>query len=145
VGFISALERRGFDPDAIFTVPVKRGDWIRVAGGLLDPGFYTNNALPTGKGYGWYIRRLKQCVDKAYEASGGERVLLIGHSAGGWLARAALGDGIWANPGPEEGRSSPMFGYYWSHTSSTAKCGDLCDSRCPRVYQRDVPRRILEG
>ncbi len=26
---------------------------------------------------------------------GGERVLLVGHSVGGWLARAALGDGSW--------------------------------------------------
>ena len=103
VGFISALERRGFDPEAIYTVPVKRGDWIRVAGGLLDVGFYTNKALPTGKGYGWYIRRLKQCVDEAYEASGGEKVLLIGHSAGGWLARAAMGDGTWTDADPEEG------------------------------------------
>ena len=96
VGFISALERRGFDPEAIYTVPVKRRDWVRVAGGLLDPGFYTNKALPTGRGYGWYVRRLQQCVNEAYEASGGEKVLLIGHSAGGWLARAAMGDGVWA-------------------------------------------------
>lgn len=103
VGFISALERRGFDPEAIYTVPVKRGDWIRVAGGLFDLGFYTNKALPTGKGYGWYIRRLKQCVDEACEASGGEKVLLIGHSAGGWLARAAMGDGTWADADAEEG------------------------------------------
>lgn len=92
-GFISALERRGFEN--ISTVPVKRSDWVRVAGGLLDMGFYTNSALPTGRGYGWYIKRLKECVDIAYEESGGERVLLIGHSAGGWLARAAMGDGTW--------------------------------------------------
>lgn len=92
-GFVSALERRGFE--TISTVPVKRSDWVKVAGGLLDLGFYTNTALPTGRGYGWYIQRLKECVDAAYEESGGERVLLIGHSAGGWLARAALGDGTW--------------------------------------------------
>ena len=36
VGLVSALERRGFDPDLIFTIPVQRSDWIRVAGGLLD-------------------------------------------------------------------------------------------------------------
>ena len=95
VGLASALERRGFAPDLISTVPVRRSDWVRVAGGLLDLDFYSNSAKPTGGGYGWYIQRLKDTVDEAYENSGGERVLLLGHSAGGWLARAAMGDGAW--------------------------------------------------
>eukprot|EP00559_Dactyliosolen_fragilissimus_P002858 CAMPEP_0184859672 /NCGR_PEP_ID=MMETSP0580-20130426/4665_1 /TAXON_ID=1118495 /ORGANISM="Dactyliosolen fragilissimus" /LENGTH=363 /DNA_ID=CAMNT_0027356453 /DNA_START=69 /DNA_END=1160 /DNA_ORIENTATION=- len=94
-GFLAALERRGFDPSLLSIVPIQRRDWLRVAGGLTDWNFYTGNALPTGASYGWYIQRLKQTVDEAYENSGGQRVLLIGHSAGGWLARAALGDGIW--------------------------------------------------
>ena len=68
-----------------------------MAGGLLDiPAFYTNNAKPTGRGYGWYIDRLKQSVDQAYEESGGEKVILMAHSAGGWLARAAMSDGVWS-------------------------------------------------
>lgn len=94
VGLVSALERRGFDPDRIFVVPVKRADWLRVAGGVLDvPDFYTNTARPTGRGYGWYVRRVKETVDEA--AADGDRVLVLGHSAGGWLARAAMGDGTW--------------------------------------------------
>jgi hypothetical protein len=98
VGLRTVLSRRGFDIDAVYTVPVKRSDWIRVAGGLLDiPNFYTGNALPTGLGYGWYVKRLKDTVDLAHEKSGGEKVLLLAHSAGGWLARAALGDGVWCN------------------------------------------------
>ncbi len=68
-----------------------------MAGGLQDiPAFYTNNAKPTGRVYGWYIDRLKQSVDQAYEESGGEKVILMAHSAGGWLARAAMSDGIWS-------------------------------------------------
>jgi len=97
VGLKSVLSRRGFEASKIYTIPVQRSDWIRVAGGLLDiPDFYTGNAQPTGLGYGWYIKRLKESVDKAYEESG-EKVLLLGHSAGGWLARAALGDGVWCD------------------------------------------------
>lgn len=96
VGLRSVLGRRGFDLDAVSTVPVKRGDWVRVAGGLIDPGFYRGDARPSGPGYGWYVDRLKREVDLAYEAGGGEeRVMLIGHSAGGWLARAAMSDGTW--------------------------------------------------
>mmetsp|Transcript_31578 Transcript_31578/g.76248 ORF Transcript_31578/g.76248 Transcript_31578/m.76248 type:complete len:447 (-) Transcript_31578:4864-6204(-) len=96
VGLRSVLARRGFQEDQIYTVPVQRSDWIRVAGGLLDiPDFYLGNAKATGKGYGWYVQRLKETVDLAYEQSGGEKVLLLAHSAGGWLARAAMADGTW--------------------------------------------------
>eukprot|EP00536_Pseudo-nitzschia_multiseries_P001052 jgi/Psemu1/294262/fgenesh1_pm.13_\ len=111
VGLISVLARRGFDPDQIYTVPVQRSDWIRVAGGLLDvPGFYLGTAKPTGPGYGWYVKRLRETVDRAYReqkpqsADGNgnrnaapQKVLVIGHSAGGWLARAAMADGVWCD------------------------------------------------
>lgn len=98
VGFKAVLSRHGFDPNRIYTVPIQRSDWIRVAGGLFDiPNFYTGNTLPTGRGYGWYLQRLKETVDAAHEESGGEKVLLVAHSAGGWLARAALGDGTWCD------------------------------------------------
>jgi hypothetical protein len=97
-GLVAALEKRGFQPELISTVPVKRADWLRVAGGLFDLNFYRGSARPTGGGYGWYIQRLQQQVDEAFENSGGTQpVLLIGHSAGGWLARAAMGDGAWCN------------------------------------------------
>ena len=96
VGLVSVLQRRGVQN--VHIVPVARADWIRVAGGLLDvPAFYTNQALPTGRGYGWYLQRLKDTVNAAYEASGGRKVILLGHSAGGWLARAAMGNGVWEN------------------------------------------------
>lgn len=103
VGLRACLERRGFDAKKIYTVPIQRPDWIRVAGGLLDiPDFYTCNAKPTGLGYGWYIDRLKKTVDLAFEESGGEKVILIGHSAGGWLARAAMGNGDWDHQSTEK-------------------------------------------
>lgn len=103
VGLVAALERRGFNPELIFTIPIERSDWIRVAGGLLDWNFYTNKALPTGGGYGWYVQRFRDTVDRAYDSAtigtdndnNSGRVLVIGHSAGGWLARAGMGDGLW--------------------------------------------------
>lgn len=95
VGLVAALERRGFDPELITTIPVQRRDWVRVAGGLLDVNFYTNKALPTGSGYGWYLKRFRDTIDEACAKSGGQRVFVIGHSAGGWLARAGMADGVW--------------------------------------------------
>jgi len=82
IGLVSALERRGFSPNLVQIVPVRRVDWARVAGGLLDPSFYRGEALPTGKGYGWYVQRVRETIDQAYMEGGGEKVLLLGHSAG---------------------------------------------------------------
>lgn len=70
------------------------------------PDFYTGNAKPSGLGYGWYLKRLKKVVDEAYEESGGEKVVLMGHSAGGWLARAAMADGLWSVEDGAEVRTS---------------------------------------
>ncbi|OEU09722.1 hypothetical protein FRACYDRAFT_149314, partial [Fragilariopsis cylindrus CCMP1102] len=95
----SVLAKRGFTKSQIYTIPVQRHDWIRsIAGGLLfdTRNFQQCTTQPDGVAYGWYIKRLKEMVDVAYNESGGQKVLLIGHSAGGWLARAAMGDGIWS-------------------------------------------------
>ncbi len=67
-----------------------------MAGGLFDiPNFYTMTCTPEGLGYGWYIKRLRRTIEEMHQKSGGERCLLLSHSAGGWLARACLGDGSW--------------------------------------------------
>jgi pimeloyl-ACP methyl ester carboxylesterase len=39
--------------------------------------------------------RTEKKVIESFEKSGGEKVTLVGHSAGGWLARAILGEGLW--------------------------------------------------
>lgn len=69
-----------------------------------------------GLGYGWYLERLKETVDLAYEESGGQKVLLIGHSAGGWLGRAAMGDGSWSEVNDEEGITQKI------RTSDRVRC-----------------------
>ena len=83
-GFCTALMRRGFEN--ISVMPLQRYEWIRVAGGLFDiPNFYTGNCKPDGMGYGWYIKRLRSTIEKAYQNAGSEeKVIVIGHSAGGW-------------------------------------------------------------
>ena len=96
-GFVAVLARRGFDPNLIRVLPLERYEWIKVARGLFDiPNFYTGNCRPEGLGYGWYVKRLRRTIEEAYVNAGNkEKVIVIGHSAGGWLARAALGDGSW--------------------------------------------------
>ena len=89
-GFCAVLARRGFDDVTVVGLP--RWEWIRVAGGLFDLDFWLNRQRPDGRAYGWYIKRARETICAARERSGG-RVLVIGHSAGGWLARATLGEG----------------------------------------------------
>lgn len=101
-GLAAALERRGIQRVAV--VPIKRADWINVARGLSDPKFLLGDAQPEGSTYGWYIAAAKRTVEetvaarRAESSSGDARVVLVGHSAGGWLARGlcvAAGD-AWA-------------------------------------------------
>lgn len=43
-------------------------------------------------GYSWYLDKVAATVESALKDSGACQVDLIGHSAGGWLGRAFLGD-----------------------------------------------------
>ena len=99
-GLCAALRRRGFDDVTVVDLP--RWEWVRVAAGLLDPLFWLCKQEPDGLAYGWYVRRARDTIDAAHRRSD-QRVLVLAHSAGGWLARAALGDGEWC---PSGGRTS---------------------------------------
>jgi pimeloyl-ACP methyl ester carboxylesterase len=92
-GFRAALQRRGFTDVRI--LPVERIEWARVIFGLILAIVWRPLATPSGPAYNWFVQRLRNAVDEAHAQSGGERVLLVGHSAGGWLARAMLADGTW--------------------------------------------------
>jgi pimeloyl-ACP methyl ester carboxylesterase len=95
VGFQAALKRRGVQ--GVSVVPISRPDWLGVARGLSDPKFLSGDAQPEGPAFSWYIDKARQCIEEAVaerrRASAGKsdgRVVLVGHSAGGWLARALL-------------------------------------------------------
>ena len=56
-GLVSCLARRGFDDVTVLDLP--RWEWVRVAGGLTDPDFYTCQQRPTGRAYGWFVQRIR--------------------------------------------------------------------------------------
>jgi len=85
---VARLKQRGFE--IVETLPVVRADWLRVIGGLLDADFRDGNAPPE-TAFGWYLDRVDDAVEELQAQNSGEKVLLVAHSAGGWLARAALG------------------------------------------------------
>jgi len=86
-GLVGRLRKRGFEQ--VEVLPVARPDWLRILSGLLDADFREGSAPPE-TAFGWYLDRVDKAVAQMH-ASSGHRVMLLAHSAGGWLARAALG------------------------------------------------------
>ncbi|KAF7845075.1 GPI inositol-deacylase PGAP1-like protein [Senna tora] len=68
---------------------VSRIDWLRNAAGLVDPNYWRGTLRPRPV-LDWYLKRVHDAVQEAKELTEGETLSLIGHSAGGWLARVYM-------------------------------------------------------
>jgi pimeloyl-ACP methyl ester carboxylesterase len=90
-GFVSALEKRGISATVI---PISRSSWLNIAKGALSKSFWTYECTPREL-FGFYIDAVDRTVRRVVEEKG--PCILVGHSAGGWLARACLADGRWCN------------------------------------------------
>jgi hypothetical protein len=87
-----SLQSRGWKADQIAILPVKRSDWLNVFfRGGLDLAFWLGKAPPTGPAFCWYLDRIKASVLEMCKDDEDTTVILVAHSAGGWLARASLG------------------------------------------------------
>ncbi|PON87470.1 GPI inositol-deacylase PGAP1-like [Trema orientale] len=72
---------------SVVVAKVSRLDWLRNAAGLLDPNYWRGTLRPRPV-LDWYLKRVNDAVQEAKELSQSATTLsLIGHSAGGWLAR----------------------------------------------------------
>jgi len=88
-GMISALRHLGHSAEV---VPITRLSWLRIARGVTSRRFWTYDSEPQDL-FSFYLKETERTVLESFEKSGGQKVTLVGHSAGGWLARAILGDG----------------------------------------------------
>uniref|UniRef100_A0A6N2NLV4 Uncharacterized protein n=1 Tax=Salix viminalis TaxID=40686 RepID=A0A6N2NLV4_SALVM len=68
---------------------VSRFDWLRNAAGLVDPNYWSGSLRPRPV-LDWYLKRIDEAVQEAKEQAQGQTLSLIGHSAGGWLARVYM-------------------------------------------------------
>ncbi|XP_059651759.1 uncharacterized protein LOC132299261 [Cornus florida] len=68
---------------------VSRFDWLRNAAGLVDPNYWRGTLRPRPV-LDWYLKRIDEAVFEAKELAQGGTFSLIGHSAGGWLARVYM-------------------------------------------------------
>ncbi|XP_047340348.1 uncharacterized protein LOC124943936 [Impatiens glandulifera] len=68
---------------------VSRIDWLRNAAGLVDPNYWRGTLRPRPV-LDWYLKRVDEAVCEAKELAQGGTLSLVGHSAGGWLARVYM-------------------------------------------------------
>ncbi|PNT65798.1 uncharacterized protein LOC100823185 isoform X2 [Brachypodium distachyon] len=69
---------------------VSRPDWLRNAAGLADLSYWRGTLRPRPV-LDWYLGRVEEAVAEAKElCSPDGKLSLIGHSAGGWLARVYM-------------------------------------------------------
>ncbi|GMH17454.1 hypothetical protein Nepgr_019295 [Nepenthes gracilis] len=68
---------------------VSRIDWLRNAAGLLDPNYWKGTLRPRPV-LDWYLKRVDDAVQEAMQLAQGKTLSLVGHSAGGWLARVYM-------------------------------------------------------
>jgi len=86
VGLLACMQRRGCHA---VTVPVKRPDWLQVfIRGLGDEDFRAGNGTAS-VAFGWYLDATQALVEESVRQSKSP-VVMVGHSAGGWLARALM-------------------------------------------------------
>lgn len=100
-GLVHFLEQRGF---RTYVVEVQRRDWIRVARCITSRAYWSGSST-VDPGYRWYLHRVQAAIDKACRECNSEQVDLIGHSAGGWLARAFVGDVLYMKSSIQPGSS----------------------------------------
>ncbi|KMZ58541.1 alpha/beta-Hydrolases superfamily protein [Zostera marina] len=71
-------------------VKVSRIDWLRNAYGLADPNYWKGTLKPRPI-LDWYLKRVEDAIIESKQLQQGDQKLsLIGHSAGGWLARVFM-------------------------------------------------------
>ena len=86
------LQARGLSKHHVHVLPVQRPDWARIfLGGMTDLEFWKGRAAPNRPAYAWYLERVAQTINEITTQDPSAKIVLLGHSAGGWLARAALG------------------------------------------------------
>ncbi|KAL6888600.1 hypothetical protein ACP4OV_009626 [Aristida adscensionis] len=87
---LAAALREDHGLPAAVVARVSRPDWLRNAAGLADPNYWRGTLRPRPV-LDWYLKRVDEAVSEARELCPPDgKISLIGHSAGGWLARVYM-------------------------------------------------------
>jgi triacylglycerol esterase/lipase EstA (alpha/beta hydrolase family) len=126
--FAGAMEYRSLEASlqqlglAVFTVPLQKRDWLPTLGG--------RSMVPI-------LRRIDQTVQQALAETGASQVNLIGHSAGGWIARIYLGEKPYCIHGDVEESAAGLW-------NARSKIATLITLGTPHISQERWTRRNLD-
>ena len=85
------LYKRQWKHTQIHVLPVKRYDWFVhtiFQGMILNHYNFMNGTItPLSLCYKWYLQRISKEIQSIVNENSNNKVILVGHSAGGWLAR----------------------------------------------------------
>ena len=88
----TSLMMQGWDDAQIRVLPIKRSDWLQVfIRGITDIEFWKGTASPIRPAFRWYLDKVSTEINSIVQEDKDANIILIACSAGGWLARAALG------------------------------------------------------
>ena len=77
-------------------VPISRLDWLRSLKCILNKNYWSYNLTPYNT-FDWYLEKAKTTIKDSIDNNDGYPIVLCGHSAGGWLARALMANGTFYN------------------------------------------------
>jgi len=87
----STTQRVAINKELSRVVPLSRRDWIKVAKQLPTKDFIDAN-LRVHKTLDWYFEAIEEGLSSIINAGGDiDGICIVGHSIGGWVARAYLG------------------------------------------------------
>lgn len=91
VGFVSNLDKRGYFAEVL---PIRRFEWLKLLGGAArDPSGFQSYDMTPKVFYQFYLDRIESTITKMINEDEDESdIILLCHSAGGWLGRAFLGE-----------------------------------------------------
>jgi len=92
-GFQHSLHLKGLSN--VQVLPIKRFEWLSILKGLFLLSFWRCECRPSEL-FEFYFKAVQKKV-RDMERASGRPVLLVAHSAGGWLARGIMGDGSWVD------------------------------------------------
>ncbi|CAM8941862.1 unnamed protein product [Rhodiola kirilowii] len=124
------LMEKGGVPSVV--AKVSRFDWFRNAAGLVDANYWTGTLSPRPV-LDWYLKRVDDAVREAKELAEGGTFSVIGHSAGGWLARVYM---------EEFGRDGISLLLTW-HSSLATQCAK--PEYTPEVKYVCIAGRYIQG
>lgn len=88
VSISANFAKRGLTMDI---VPIRRYMWLRILQALIKREFFSFTCRPDDL-FSWYLDACDETIKKSGGKSPNGKVILVGHSAGGWLGRALLAE-----------------------------------------------------